>query len=54
VHADHDRGQRIVGQIHDRMPVILMPDDHERWLDPAEQPVDRLKSLLGPLGDDFW
>ena len=27
----------VVGQVHDRMPVILMPDDYDRWLDPAEQ-----------------
>ena len=29
---------------HDRMPVILRPEDFERWLDPS-QPVD---DLLAP------
>jgi putative SOS response-associated peptidase YedK len=35
------------------MPVILMPDDYDRWLDTTEQPADRLKALLRPLPDDF-
>jgi putative SOS response-associated peptidase YedK len=43
----------VVGQIHDRMPVILMPDDYDRWLDPKEQDATKLKELLRPLGDDF-
>jgi len=32
--------------IHNRMPVILEPQDHERWLDPgdpARPPVDLLR-----------
>ena len=36
---------------HDRMPVILRPDDYERWLapaDPARLPID----LLRPYPDD--
>jgi putative SOS response-associated peptidase YedK len=43
----------VVGQIHDRMPVILMPDDYDRWLDPNEQEAAKLKELLRPLGDDL-
>jgi putative SOS response-associated peptidase YedK len=43
----------VVGQVHDRMPVILMPDDYDQWLDRAEQRVDQVKELLRPLGDDF-
>ena len=31
--------------IHDRMPVILSPEDHETWLDP-EADRDSLKALL--------
>jgi putative SOS response-associated peptidase YedK len=34
--------------IHDRMPVILAPDDYARWLDP-QQPVEELQSLLAPF-----
>jgi putative SOS response-associated peptidase YedK len=26
----------LVARIHDRMPVILSPDDYERWLDPSQ------------------
>jgi len=34
----------VVAPLHDRMPVILAPDDHERWLDPA----DDARGLLVP------
>jgi putative SOS response-associated peptidase YedK len=34
--------------IHDRMPVILRPDDYELWLDPTVQEPAKLKPLLGP------
>ena len=30
---------------HDRMPVIVRPEDFETWLDP-NSPVDRVKALL--------
>jgi putative SOS response-associated peptidase YedK len=35
------------------MPVIVMPEDFARWIDPEEQGADRLKELLRPLADDF-
>ncbi|MCP5145354.1 MAG: SOS response-associated peptidase [Gammaproteobacteria bacterium] len=37
--------------IHDRMPVIIEPDNWQTWLDPR---TDRkaLKPLLGPVADD--
>src|SRR2546422_685407 len=34
--------------IHNRMPVILAPNDYDLWLDPDEQEVSRLKPLLRP------
>ena len=34
--------------IHDRMPVILQPQDYQQWLDPAVQKVDQLRSFLRP------
>ena len=34
--------------IHDRMPVILAPEDHAAWLDPANQAAAKLKALLKP------
>jgi putative SOS response-associated peptidase YedK len=35
-------------EVHDRMPVILSPDDYERWLDPELKDVDGLRSMLVP------
>jgi putative SOS response-associated peptidase YedK len=35
-------------QVHDRMPVILRPDDEATWLDPLEDDPDRLLPLVGP------
>lgn len=34
--------------IHDRMPVILPPDAHTVWLDPAIRDVERVHALLRP------
>ncbi len=34
--------------VHDRMPVILPPEQHERWLDPAMQDMTRAISMLRP------
>jgi putative SOS response-associated peptidase YedK len=33
--------------IHDRMPVILEPEDYDRWLDP-NTPAEGLRSMLKP------
>ncbi|MBI4842162.1 MAG: SOS response-associated peptidase [candidate division NC10 bacterium] len=38
----------LVGALHDRMPVILAPQDYDVWLDPAIQEVERLEPLLRP------
>jgi putative SOS response-associated peptidase YedK len=35
-------------EIHDRMPVILSPEDYELWLDPGFARVDELKEMLKP------
>jgi putative SOS response-associated peptidase YedK len=34
--------------IHNRMPVILNPEDYELWLDRGVQETERLQTLLGP------
>jgi putative SOS response-associated peptidase YedK len=34
--------------IHDRMPVIVQPAHYDRWLDPVNQEVDALRSLMQP------
>lgn len=38
---------RIAAGIHDRMPVILMPDDYDAWLDEAT-PIDAARAMLKP------
>jgi putative SOS response-associated peptidase YedK len=38
----------LVATVHDRMPVILAPDAHDAWLDPAVEQPDRLTPLLRP------
>jgi putative SOS response-associated peptidase YedK len=42
----------VVGPVHDRMPVILEPQDFARWLDP-ETEAHVLKAMLTPLPDDW-
>ena len=37
--------------IHDRMPVILKPDDEDRWLDPSNNTPESLADLLVPYKD---
>jgi len=39
----------LVAPIHDRMPVILRPEDYAAWLDPACQDVDKLQLMLKPF-----
>ena len=38
----------LVRPVHDRMPVILKPDDYARWLDHAT-PIETVKELLKPF-----
>ncbi|MHB9030695.1 MAG: SOS response-associated peptidase family protein, partial [Candidatus Latescibacterota bacterium] len=41
-----------VGSIHNRMPVILYPDDYDRWLDPGVPPGS-LEELLIPYPSEL-
>jgi putative SOS response-associated peptidase YedK len=34
--------------IHDRMPVFVRPMDFDRWLDPNDRDIDRVKAMLRP------
>jgi putative SOS response-associated peptidase YedK len=38
----------LVAPIHNRMPVILLPEDEERWLDPDMTEPEAIVSLLHP------
>ena len=35
--------------MHNRMPVILRPDDEEQWLDTSHTTFGKVRSLLKPL-----
>jgi putative SOS response-associated peptidase YedK len=39
----------LVQDIHDRMPVILKPEDEKYWLDPSITDTTKLQPLLKPL-----
>ena len=39
----------ITKDIHDRMPVILKPEDYDRWLDPGITGPEQLQELLHPF-----
>jgi putative SOS response-associated peptidase YedK len=38
----------VTSPVHDRMPVILDPDNYELWLDPGMQNVAAISELLKP------
>ena len=42
----------LMAPIHDRMPVILAPEDYDRWLDPQFQDKEKLLGLLRPFPAD--
>jgi len=42
----------LLSGIHDRMPVILKPEDYDLWLDPGFTKVDELHHLLSPIPAD--
>ena len=39
---------RLVAEVHDRMPVIVPRDAYAEWLDPAMQQTEALLPLLAP------
>ncbi|MFS0777951.1 SOS response-associated peptidase [Neobacillus sp. 3P2-tot-E-2] len=43
----------LVQDIHDRMPVILKPEDEKYWLDPSITDTTKLNPLLKPLDHDL-
>ena len=44
---------RTTGQVHDRMPVILDPDQYDRWLDPGFRDTGALKGMLDSAAEDL-
>lgn len=43
----------VLAPIHNRMPVILLPEDEEAWLDPDMTEVERITSYLRPYPDEL-
>lgn len=44
----------ILKLVHDRMPVILKPNNYDQWLDAKEKDTDKLQKLLKPyLADEM-
>jgi putative SOS response-associated peptidase YedK len=41
----------VMAPIHNRMPVILLPEDEDAWLDPDMTEVERITSYLQPYPD---
>jgi putative SOS response-associated peptidase YedK len=39
----------LVADVHDRMPVILRPEDYDRWLDPGITDSQRVVDCLRPF-----
>jgi putative SOS response-associated peptidase YedK len=44
---------KLMGSIHDRMPVIIPPGQWDFWLDPANDDTDALAALLVPAPEDL-
>ncbi|URD48778.1 SOS response-associated peptidase [Chroococcidiopsis sp. CCNUC1] len=42
----------LLRSVHDRMPVILKPEDYNQWLDPQIQEPDELQPLLQPYSSE--
>jgi putative SOS response-associated peptidase YedK len=40
---------KLASKVHDRMPVILDPDDYDLWLDPAIDDRKKLEKLIKPF-----
>lgn len=47
------RPNRVVGEVHERMPVVLKPEQFEDYLDPPPEHIERVIALLRPLPDDL-
>ncbi|MGB6118141.1 MAG: SOS response-associated peptidase [Mesorhizobium sp.] len=43
-----------IAPIHDRMPVVIKPEDYSRWLDCISQEPRDVADLMRPIGPDFF
>jgi putative SOS response-associated peptidase YedK len=42
-----------VGLVHDRMPMIIQPENWDTWLDPAMTDLETAQALMAPPGEGF-
>jgi putative SOS response-associated peptidase YedK len=45
--------KELVRPIHNRMPVILQPEDEDQWFDASRTPFAKAKSLLKPYPEEL-
>lgn len=45
---------RAVSHIHDRMPVVIQPEDFSRWLDCKSQEPRDVADLMVPAAEDYF
>jgi putative SOS response-associated peptidase YedK len=43
----------LVAPVHDRMPLVLLPEQYDAWLQPGPLAEEELRRLLTPTPDDF-
>ena len=43
-----------IAPIHDRMPVVIKPEDFSRWLDCKTQEPREVADLMRPVEEDFF
>ncbi|MDI7861118.1 SOS response-associated peptidase [Rhizobiaceae bacterium n13] len=43
-----------IARIHDRMPVVIEPEDFARWLDCRTQEPREVEDLMRPASDDYF
>ncbi|MDK1384888.1 SOS response-associated peptidase [Sinorhizobium sp. 8-89] len=44
----------VIRHIHDRMPVVIQPEDFARWLDCRTQEPREIADLMTPVPDDYF
>jgi putative SOS response-associated peptidase YedK len=44
---------KLMASVHHRMPVILLPESWDAWLDPDNKDVDQLAALLEPAPEEL-
>lgn len=45
---------RMIATIHDRMPAVVLPEHHARWLNSRDVDVAEAMTLIAPVADDFF